>query len=125
MCEWISNIRYIDSANPLLKLEVQGNWKIKTYLKYYDLDELSNVIKLDITIDEGIHFGRRAHLGLETNEMIRNLLYQHPFLQNLVVTIKRLLYVKGLNCPFQGGLGSYCVVLMAIAYLNSKPIHSL
>ena len=76
MCEWISNVRYIDSASiPLLKLEVEGNWKIKTFLKYYKFEELSNIIKLDITIDERITIGTRAHLGLETNEMIRNLLY--------------------------------------------------
>lgn len=38
----------------------------------------------------------------------------------LVLVLKQFLYEKGLNNTYTGGLGSYCLVLMVISFLQSK-----
>jgi non-canonical poly(A) RNA polymerase PAPD5/7 len=40
----------------------------------------------------------------------------------MVLTIKKLLDVKGLNSPYHGGLSSYSIVLMVSTFLKTHGI---
>lgn len=41
-----------------------------------------------------------------------------PLLRPLVLVIKMLVQIYGLNDPYKGGLGSYAITLMVIALLQ-------
>jgi DNA polymerase sigma len=49
---------------------------------------------------------------------MKNCLSLFPALHPLVVTLKYLLSVKGLNKPFKGGISSYSLLIMTAAYIK-------
>lgn len=51
--------------------------------------------------------------------MILKLLERQKFLKGVLLITKKLLFIKGLNIPFHGGLWSYALILMISAYMNS------
>ena len=49
---------------------------------------------------------------------MKSYIKEYVHLKELTLLIKKLLVVKGLNSPYQGGLSSYAVVIMIVAYMN-------
>jgi hypothetical protein len=65
-------------------------------------------IPLDISIDGP------THSGISSTSFVRVLTSRLPSLRPIVLCLKRLLAVHGLNDPFSGGLSSYALVLMVV-----------
>lgn len=94
--EWISSIRYIDTAYiPIIKLVSTSQCKS---------------IKVDIT------FCDTKHNGLKCVKLVDYYIKKYPSLPYLVVYFKQILYNNSLNDPYRGGLSSYAVILMVVYY---------
>ena len=72
-------------------------------------------IKLDITIKT------KNHKGLDAVEVVKAYLKQYPHLHTLVLLFKYILKMTELNDPYKGGLGSYGILLMLVAFFQRKP----
>jgi non-canonical poly(A) RNA polymerase PAPD5/7 len=68
--------------------------------------------KIDITIQDG------KHNGLKCVELVKKYLKTYEALRYLILPFKQLLFNSQMNDPYQGGLSSYGLVLMIIAFLQ-------
>ncbi|KAI5850323.1 hypothetical protein DFP73DRAFT_472666 [Morchella snyderi] len=59
--------------------------------------------------------------GLVANETFQRWRIEYPAMPVLVVLIKHFLSIRGLNEPYQGGLGSFSVTCMVISMLQLLP----
>ncbi len=59
-------------------------------------------------------------MGLKCCSLIKQLLHDYSYLEPLTIVLKKFLAVHDLNAPFQGGLSSYGVILMIVAFLRQN-----
>jgi DNA polymerase sigma len=89
----------------------------------YNLNNLpdlrSYVLKIDLTVENSNPIDyENAHLGYYSTDLMDQWLKYCPCLHTLTILIKSLLNVRNLNITYKGGLSSYCVIMMIIAYLK-------
>lgn len=70
--------------------------------------------KLDITIQDGKHSGPKCV------QLVDRYLEVYDCLRFLVLPFKQLIFNSQMNDPYQGGLTSYALVLMIVAFLQMK-----
>jgi non-canonical poly(A) RNA polymerase PAPD5/7 len=72
--------------------------------------------KVDITIQDG------KHNGIKCVELVKRYLQAYEPLKYLVMAFKQLIFNSQLNDPYQGGLTSYALILMIVAFLQVAQI---
>lgn len=97
----IKSKKYIKTANyPVLKLECTPEYANK---------------RLDITVKEV------RHSGLSCVGLVREYLKEYEgILRPLVYVLKQILFLANLNDPFTGGVNSYALVLMVVAFIQAE-----
>lgn len=65
------------------------------------------------------------HSGLPAVPLVKQLCAGIPGLREIVLFVKRMLYMHHLNRPREGGLSSYGLLLMVAAFLKERPAHPL
>jgi len=109
-CAWVKSAEALTKASvPVLKLQI--------WLSYFSYQTLNEVLSVDISFDDG---GRHSGLGSLKNTL--SLLGSYEHLQSLVLVLKKLLYLKGLNSPYSGGINSYSLILWVVASLNRNKL---
>lgn len=73
-----------------------------------------NKIKVDVTIQDP------RHNGLKCVQLVKDYLREYESLRYLVLPLKQLIYYAELNDPYQGGITSYGIILMIVAFLQFK-----
>lgn len=68
--------------------------------------------RVDITIQDGNHFGIRCV------KLVEQYLHMYEPLKYLVIACKQLLCNAQMNNPYEGGLTSYGLILMIVAFLQ-------
>jgi len=101
--EWVVQITPIETATmPIIKLLSRDEG-----------------IPTDITFDCAMQEnGVPQHRGLRSVELTRRYASETPKLRPLLLVLKQFLHERGLNNPYTGGLGSYCLVLMLKTFLS-------
>jgi len=95
-----SEVKYIHGATtPVIKVTCSEQYSFK---------------RIDITFQD------EKHTGLSCVELIQKYMESYPALEYLVLPLKQLMHITQLNDPYQGGLTSYGLVLMVVAYLQFK-----
>uniref|UniRef100_A0A915IMP7 polynucleotide adenylyltransferase n=1 Tax=Romanomermis culicivorax TaxID=13658 RepID=A0A915IMP7_ROMCU len=107
-------------------------WTLEKALKTNDVADASTIkvldkasvpiIKLtdkktDIRIDVSFNMNN----GVKSAKLINDFLKLYPPLTPLVYVLKQFLLQRNLNEVFTGGISSYCLILMAISYLQHHP----
>lgn len=93
-----SEVKYISGATiPVIKAVCSSKYANK---------------RVDITIQDG------KHNGIKCVELVKKYLQTYEPLKYLVVAFKQLIYNSKLNDPYQGGLTSYALILMIVAFLQ-------
>ena len=82
---------------PIIKIQCTSKYKSK---------------KIDITYKD------ENHNGLISVELIRQYLEIYPTLKPLVFVLKKFIYSTNIYDPYSGGLSSYGLILMIVAYLQ-------
>ncbi|KAI9183512.1 hypothetical protein H9P43_004430 [Blastocladiella emersonii ATCC 22665] len=62
--------------------------------------------------------------GLDTVDLVRRRMVAHPALRPLVLVLKMFLFSRELNEVFTGGISSYTIITMTLAFLNTHPLVS-
>lgn len=73
---------------------------------------------MDITVDTSPFSAELAHLGLQATQMMKDWMAEIPNLYTIAILLKYLLQKTGLNSTYKGGVGSYCTIVMVLAYLK-------
>ncbi|KAF3324772.1 Non-canonical poly(A) RNA polymerase PAPD5 [Carex littledalei] len=71
-------------------------------------------IRLDIS------FKSPSHTGLQTSELVRELIKQFPASVPLALVLKKFLADRSLDHSYSGGLSSYCLVLLITRFLQHE-----
>lgn len=97
--EIVRSKKYIKGASyPVLKIECTQRYNNK---------------RMDITIKEA------RHTGINCVSLVRDYLVEYEkILRPIVFVLKQMVYMAGLNDPFTGGINSYGLILMVVAYLQ-------
>lgn len=69
--------------------------------------------KIDITFKDD------KHNGLVSVELIKNYLSIYSQLRPLVFVLKKFIYCTNIYDPYSGGLSSYGLILMIVAFLQN------
>lgn len=51
---------------------------------------------------------------------MRNWISKIPFVQKLIILFKHILFIRNYNSNFAGGIGSYCLFVMIVAFIKNK-----
>lgn len=70
--------------------------------------------KIDITVQDG------KHTGLKCVDLVKDYLKQFEVLHTLVVAFKQLIYSCQMNDPYLGGMTSYALILVLVAFLQVR-----
>ena len=57
------------------------------------------------------------HNGLKCVELVKDYLVDCWFIEPLILVLKQMLKVNQLNDPYKGGLSSYGLLLMIVAFI--------
>ena len=60
--------------------------------------------------------------GFDSTQLMKNWINRIPIVQKLIVIFKHILFIRSYNSNFTGGIGSYCLFIMIVAFLKNKNI---
>lgn len=69
--------------------------------------------KIDITYQD------KNHNGLESVKLINEYLDIYPQLRSLIFVLKKFMYSVNIYDPYTGGLSSYGLILMIVAFMQN------
>ena len=78
-------------------------------------------IKIDVLISEDYDCSSPYMRCLHSVEMTKDILNKFSHCREIVLLLKKLLNIRGLNSTYKGGLSSYALVLMVATFLNHFP----
>jgi DNA polymerase sigma len=115
--KWVVEVNYIEHASvPVIKLKCslatimeQAGFKFPKNSKY------KAIYMTNFSID--ITHKTEMHNGLACVDLVKKYLMQYWFLEPLILVLKQMLKVNGLNDPYKGGLSSYGLLLLIVAFL--------
>ncbi|CAD8113533.1 unnamed protein product [Paramecium primaurelia] len=116
---WIKRIKPIyptQNTLPLIKLWVDPSIPFRNgnmNLPNIDLVCQSQLIQVDISF-----FGHIQHQGLISTELTCYWLQEYQELKTITLLFKSLLKKRGLNDQSKGGISSFCLVLIVVAFLE-------
>ena len=84
-------------------------------LKYPKNPKYSSIYEEKFNLD--ITHMNDGHNGLQCVNLVNNYLVEYWFIEPLILVLKQMLKVNGLNDPWKGGLSSYGLLLMIVAFL--------
>lgn len=94
------SIKYLKTARiPIIKLTSNDTFKH---------------IQVDISIEDTTHY------GLKCVDLVKQYISEYEVLEPLVFAAKTLLKVSYLNDPYKGGISSYGIILMIVAFLKKQ-----
>jgi DNA polymerase sigma len=114
---WVTNVIYIEQASvPVVKIKcslkelmIQSGHKFPKNPKYKDI--YNETFSIDIT-----HM-TDFHNGVKCVNLVKDYLLDCWFIEPLILVLKQMLKVNGLNDPYKGGLSSYGLLLMIVAFI--------
>ncbi|CAD8193129.1 unnamed protein product [Paramecium octaurelia] len=116
---WVKRIKPIyptQTTLPLIKLWVDPSIPFRSgnmNLPHIDLVCQSQLIQVDISF-----FGHIQHQGLTSTELTCYWLQEYQELKTITLLFKSLLKKRGLNDQSKGGISSFCLVLIVVAFLE-------
>jgi len=132
--KWVCSIKQILTSNvPIIKLEIDPTiefGEVHEALDEFSIlrglidkapedldclrDQMTRRIKIDLSI-ESLSSGGGAHLGYRTTEYVQKKLEEYDSLYVVAMFLKEYLTNRGFLDNYQGGISSYCLVIMIVA----------
>jgi len=61
---------------------------------------------------------QKTHLGLASCKLLKDYVARYACLKEVAILLKLFLSDHNLNVPYNGGISSYSLVLLIVAYMN-------
>jgi non-canonical poly(A) RNA polymerase PAPD5/7 len=65
------------------------------------------------------------HNGVKCVNLVKDYLTDCWFIEPLILVLKQMLKVNGLNDPYKGGLSSYGLLLMIVAFIQFRKLNTV
>ena len=78
--------------------------------------------KVDITLRE---YKDNQHSGEFCVELVKGYIKNYAVFKPLILVLKKLIYEARMNDTYQGGISSYGLTLMLVAYLQYKQFYNI
>jgi len=65
------------------------------------------------------------HNGIKCVDLVKEYLLDCWFIEPLILVLKQMLKVNGLNDPYKGGLSSYGLLLMIVAFIQFRKLNKV
>jgi non-canonical poly(A) RNA polymerase PAPD5/7 len=65
------------------------------------------------------------HNGVKCVNLVQEYLLDCWFIEPLILVLKQMLKVNGLNDPYKGGLSSYGLLLMIVAFIQFRKLNKV
>eukprot|EP00511_Aplanochytrium_stocchinoi_P001988 CAMPEP_0204842860 /NCGR_PEP_ID=MMETSP1346-20131115/47641_1 /ASSEMBLY_ACC=CAM_ASM_000771 /TAXON_ID=215587 /ORGANISM="Aplanochytrium stocchinoi, Strain GSBS06" /LENGTH=504 /DNA_ID=CAMNT_0051981909 /DNA_START=413 /DNA_END=1924 /DNA_ORIENTATION=+ len=112
---WVKRVTLVSSAMPVLRLEVCA------FIADVDTEDKSTTHLCGKCFTMDVSCGHTpGHSSFHSTQLLQAYSCKHRQFRALTIILKKLLYDKGLNDPFRGGLGSFPLSLLVIAFLKYK-----
>jgi DNA polymerase sigma len=114
---WVMHVNYIDQASvPVVKIHCSLSALMDSQgLKYPKSSKYASIYNERFHID--ITHMTEFHNGLKCVELVKEYLLDCWYIEPLILVLKQMLKVNGLNDPYKGGLSSYGLLLMIVAFI--------
>ena len=123
--KWLKNLDYIDARWPIVNLscsllKLANEERIPIKQKYISVYEQDFQMDISYMIDNRHPINYIEHTGNKVIQMVTAYKKEYPVLKPLMLVLKQLLKVNGLNSPRHGGLGSYSLLMLIVGFLQLK-----
>ena len=120
--EWITQVNYIEAASvPVLKLKCSlKHLMILEQLHFPKNPKYAKIYDEQFSID--ITHWTDLHNGVRCVNLVKDYLFECWFIEPLVLVLKQMLKVNNLNDPYKGGLSSYGLFLMIVAFIQFRKL---
>jgi DNA polymerase sigma len=105
----------LTAAVPVVKLIVKSNAEFKGLPR----TGREFLIHVDITIDIADYFGQSSH-ALRTTQLVQNCILQYPYFFEHILLLKFILAQKQFTNSYSGGISSYGLTLLYLAFLGPR-----
>ena len=114
---WVTHVNYIEQATvPVLKIQCSLSALMNSQgLKFPKSEKYASIYNERFHID--ITHMTESHNGLNCVSLVKDYLLDCWFIEPLILVLKQMLRVNGLNDPYKGGLSSYGLLLMIVAFI--------
>lgn len=109
---------------PLWELKdalVENNIAKEEYIKVLDKASVPIVKLTDNETDVKVDISFNMRSGVKSAKLIKSFMEEFPHLKFLVLVLKQFLLQRDLNEVFTGGIGSYCLILLTVSFLQLHP----
>lgn len=122
---WITHVHYIDQATvPVVKVQCSLSALMDNAgLKYPKNEKYAGIYNDLFSID--ITHMTEFHNGIKCVELVKEYLLDCWFIEPLILVLKQMLKVNGLNDPYKGGLSSYGLLLMIVAFIQFRKLNKV
>jgi len=80
--------------------------------------EENMTVKVDLTLEGLGMLGYTVHMGYKSTEFAEKMLAKHKSLYIITMVLKEFLFNRQLLNTYQGGISSYCLIIMIVAVLE-------
>lgn len=87
---------------------------------YFELNRKHNsgIINADITVETKNKSQECSHLGLISTNAINRWIGQISSLHSIIITLKEFFSRMRLNCTYEGGLNTFSMIVLLVAYIS-------
>jgi DNA polymerase sigma len=120
---WVTEVNYIDQASvPVVKLKCSLSAIMELAgVKYPKNPKYKNIYLQNFSID--ITHKTDFHNGLKCVELVKEYILDCWFIEPIILVLKQMLKVNSLNDPYKGGLSSYGLLLMIVAFIQLRKLN--
>jgi len=121
--KWVVSVNFIDQASvPVIKIKISlQQLMIQAGLQFPKNPKYAGIYNQDFSID--ITHMTDIHNGVKCVNLVKEYLLECWYLEPLILVLKQLLKVNGMNDPYTGGISSYGLLLMIVAFLQFRNIY--
>lgn len=114
---WVTVVQFIEQATvPVIKLKISlEQLMIQSGLQFPQNPKYAGIYKQSFSID--ITHMTDMHNGVKCVNLVKDYLLDCWFIEPLILVLKQMLKVNGLNDPYKGGLSSYGLLLIIVAFI--------
>ena len=114
---------YVDTANvPVIKIKCSLEALMRMAgMQFPKNPKYEEIYHQEFNID--ITHMTDLHNGMECVHLVKDYLQECWFIEPLILVLKQMLKVNGLNNPYKGGLSSYGLLLMIVAFIQFRNLN--
>lgn len=115
--KWVQDVLLIESATvPVIKLKISlRQLMLQSGLKFPKNPKYERIYDQSFSID--ITHMTDIHNGVRCVNLVKDYIRECWYIEPLILVLKQMLKVNGLNDPYKGGLSSYGLLLMIVAFI--------